>query len=73
MREVARDLIELYAKREKIKGFAFSKDTEWQKEFDNSFEYQETDDQLRAIDEVKKDMEKEKPMDRLLCRRCWIW
>ena len=73
LREVARDLIELYAKREKIKGFAFSKDTEWQKEFDSSFEFQETDDQLRAIEDVKKDMEKEKPMDRLLCRRCWIW
>ena len=67
LREVARDLIELYAKREKIKGYAFSKDTEWQKEFDNSFEFQETDDQLRAIEDVKKDMEKPKPMDRLLC------
>ena len=67
LREVARDLIELYAKREKIKGYAFSKDTEWQKEFDNSFEFQETDDQIRAIEDVKKDMEKPKPMDRLLC------
>ena len=67
LREVARDLIELYAKREKIKGYAFSKDTEWQKEFDNSFEFQETDDQMRAIEDVKKDMEKPKPMDRLVC------
>jgi len=67
LREVARDLIELYAKREKIKGFAFSKDGEWQKEFEGSFEYQETDDQIRAIEDVKKDMEKQKPMDRLLC------
>jgi len=67
LREVARDLIELYAKREKVKGFAFSKDSEWQKEFEGSFEYQETDDQLRAIEDVKKDMEKQKPMDRLLC------
>ena len=67
LREVARDLIELYAKREKAKGFAFSKDSEWQKEFEGSFEYQETDDQLRAIEDVKKDMEKPKPMDRLLC------
>ncbi len=64
---MARDLIELYAKREKVKGFAFSKDNEWQKEFEGSFEYQETDDQLRAIEDVKKDMEKQKPMDRLLC------
>jgi transcription-repair coupling factor (superfamily II helicase) len=67
LREVARDLIELYAKREKVKGFAFSKDSEWQKEFEGSFEFQETDDQLRAIEDVKKDMEKQKPMDRLLC------
>ena len=67
LREVARDLIELYAKREKVKGFAFSKDSEWQKEFEGSFEFQETDDQLRAIEDVKKDMEKPKPMDRLLC------
>ena len=67
LREVARDLIELYAKREKIKGYAFSKDTEWQKQFDSSFEYEETADQLRAIQELKADMEKPKPMDRLLC------
>ncbi len=67
LREVARDLIELYAKRDKINGFAFSKDTEWQKEFEANFEFQETDDQLKAIEDVKKDMEKAKPMDRLLC------
>ena len=67
LREVARDLIELYAKREKVEGYAFSKDSEWQKEFESSFEFQETDDQLRAIEDVKKDMEKPKPMDRLLC------
>ncbi len=73
LREVARELIELYAKREKIKGHAFSKDTDWQKQFEENFEYAETDDQLRCIEEVKKDMEMEKPMDRLLCRRCWIW
>ncbi len=57
----------MYAKREKIKGYAFSKDTEWQKEFEESFEFQETDDQIRAIEELKKDMESQKPMDRLLC------
>ena len=67
LREVARELIELYAKREKTKGYAFSSDTVWQTQFEDSFPYQETDDQLRCIDEVKKDMELEKPMDRLLC------
>ena len=67
LREVAQELIELYAKREKAKGYAFSKDTPWQVQFEDSFPYQETDDQLRCIDEVKKDMESDKPMDRLLC------
>ena len=67
LREVASELIELYAKREKAKGYAFSKDTPWQTQFEDSFPYQETDDQLRCIDEVKKDMELDKPMDRLLC------
>ena len=67
LREVARDLIELYAKRQKAKGFMFSKDTPWQKEFEDSFPYQETEDQLRCISEVKKDMETDRPMDRLLC------
>lgn len=67
LREVARELIELYAKREKLQGFSFSKDTPWQNEFEAKFPYQETDDQLRCIEEVKKDMELGKPMDRLLC------
>ena len=67
LRAVAKELIELYARREKSKGYAFSKDTEWQKQFEEAFPYAETDDQLRCIDEVKKDMENEKPMDRLLC------
>ena len=67
LREVAEELIELYAKRQKMQGYAFSKDTVWQQEFENSFKYVETDDQLRCIAEVKKDMEKIKPMDRLLC------
>ena len=67
LRAVARELIELYAKREKAKGFSFSKDTPWQKQFEDSFPYQETDDQLRCIEEVKKDMESPRPMDRLLC------
>ena len=67
LKEVAKDLIELYAKRQKIKGYAFSKDTDWQRQFEGEFPYQETDDQLRCIDEVKKDMELPRPMDRLLC------
>ena len=67
LRAVAKELIELYARREKARGYAFSKDTEWQKQFEEAFPYVETDDQLRCIDEVKKDMENEKPMDRLLC------
>ena len=67
LREVAEELIRLYALRQKAEGFAFSKDTSWQQEFEENFPYQETDDQLRCIEEVKKDMEKPKPMDRLLC------
>lgn len=67
LRQVAKELIELYAKREKSKGYAFPADTPWQTQFEDSFPYQETDDQLRCIDEVKKDMENSKPMDRLLC------
>ena len=67
LEEIAKDLVELYAKRQKIKGYAFSKDTPWQKQFEDSFPYTETEDQLRCIEEVKKDMEKDIPMDRLLC------
>lgn len=67
LREVAKELIELYAKREKAKGFSFSKDTPWQQQFEDGFPYQETDDQLKCIDEIKKDMENARPMDRLLC------
>lgn len=67
LKEVAKALIELYAKREKAKGFAFSPDTPWQTQFENSFPYQETEDQIRCIEEMKKDMESVKPMDRLLC------
>ena len=67
LRAVAKDLIELYARREKSKGYAFSPDTDWQREFEGKFPYVETEDQLRCIEEVKKDMEDEKPMDRLLC------
>ncbi len=66
-RDMAKKLIELYAKRESIKGISYLEDTEWQKDFESTFPYDETDDQLRCIDEVKSDMEKQKPMDRLLC------
>lgn len=67
VKDIAKDLVELYAKREKIKGYCFSPDTVWQKQFEDMFQYQETDAQLRSIDEVKKDMELPKPMERLLC------
>ena len=64
--DIADDLIKLYAERSQLKGFAFSNDDEHQAEFDNDFPYVETDDQLRSITEIKKDMESQKPMDRLL-------
>lgn len=67
LQEIAKELMELYAKRQKIKGFAFSQDNEWQKQFEDSFPYAETEDQLRCIEETKKDMEQPRPMDRLLC------
>ena len=67
LREVAKELIELYAKRQKAAGYAFSKDSTWQRQFEDNFPYKETEDQLRCIDETKKDMEMPKPMDRLLC------
>jgi transcription-repair coupling factor (superfamily II helicase) len=67
LREMAEDLIKLYAVRSKLQGHAFSKDTPWQKQFEDEFPYQETPDQLTAIEEIKRDMEEPKPMDRLLC------
>ncbi len=66
-REMAKELIELYAKRMKKPGFAFAPDDEMQRDFDNSFEYVETDGQLEAIREIKADMESPHPMERLLC------
>ncbi len=65
--EVARELLELYARREVARGHAFSPDTPWQQELEASFPFIETEDQLRAIEEVKADMEQPRPMDRLLC------
>ncbi len=65
--EMAKKLVELYAQRSSISGISFAPDTEWQKSFEAAFPYDETEDQLRSIDEVKEDMEKPYPMDRLLC------
>jgi transcription-repair coupling factor (superfamily II helicase) len=65
--DMAKDLLELYAKRHNLKGYAFSKDSTWQRQFEDLFPYEETDAQLKSIIEIKKDMEKPKPMDRLLC------
>ena len=65
--ELAERLIRIYARRKAAKGYAFPKDGEWQTEFEASFPYQETIDQLTCIEEIKKDMELDKPMDRLVC------
>ncbi|MBI4870951.1 MAG: transcription-repair coupling factor [Candidatus Riflebacteria bacterium] len=65
--ELARKLLELYAKRETVQGFAFSPDNPWQRELEELFPFEETPDQLRCIDEVKEDMRKTRPMDRLVC------
>ncbi|MEK4023081.1 transcription-repair coupling factor [Sporosarcina sp. FSL W7-1283] len=67
IQDIADDLIKLYAKREAEKGFAFSEDDDLQRSFENAFPYEETQDQLQSIEEIKKDMERERPMDRLLC------
>lgn len=67
VQELAQDLLALYAKRMASHGHAFSCDTVWQREFEDAFSYEETPDQMRAIAEVKADMEKPRPMDRLVC------
>lgn len=67
VREIADDLLKLYAARETARGHAFSPDTPWQKDFEAAFPYEETPDQLKAIEDVKRDMERPRPMDRLLC------
>ena len=66
-KDLAKGLIALYAERQRRPGFAFSPDSPWQQEFEEAFDYVETDDQLRCIAEIKKDMERPMPMDRLLC------
>jgi len=65
--DIAEKLIELYSKRRKAQGFAFPPDTEWQVMFEAAFPFEETEDQLRCIDEIKQDMESPHPMDRLVC------
>lgn len=67
VKDLAKGLIQLYAERQRQPGFAFSPDSPWMKEFEDEFEYAETDDQLRCIVEIKQDMEQARPMDRLLC------
>jgi transcription-repair coupling factor (superfamily II helicase) len=67
MRDMADELLKLYAERQLSEGFSFSPDSNWQREFEGAFEYTETKDQLAAANQIKKDMESEHPMDRLLC------
>jgi transcription-repair coupling factor (superfamily II helicase) len=67
VQDIADDLIKLYAEREAARGYAFSLDGDMQRDFETAFPYEETDDQLRSIHEIKHDMERERPMDRLLC------
>ncbi len=67
VQKVAEDLLDLYARRQVVEGFAFAQDTQWQKELEDSFPYVETEDQKRAIIDIKRDMERPRPMDRLLC------
>ena len=66
-KDLAKGLIQLYAQRQRMPGFAFSPDSPWQQEFEEAFDYEETDDQLRCVAEIKGDMERPVPMDRLLC------
>ncbi|MBC8062463.1 MAG: transcription-repair coupling factor [Clostridiaceae bacterium] len=65
--EIAEELLKLYAERSTLNGFVYSKDTVWQKQFEEEFPYEETADQLTAVEDIKGDMESNKPMDRLLC------
>ena len=67
IRQIAGELLKLYAQRESIDGYAFDPDTPWQREFEDSFPWEETPDQLAAIEDIKRDMEKPRIMDRLLC------
>src|SRR6185437_248853 len=67
MRDMAEELLKLYARRKLAQGFSFSPDSNWQREFEDAFEFTETKDQKAAISDIKRDMESPQPMDRLLC------
>lgn len=67
VKDIAKELIDLYTKRNSVKGFVFAEDDQWQTSFEDEFIYEETDDQMKCIDEIKKDMQSTKVMDRLLC------
>ncbi|MDD2922153.1 MAG: transcription-repair coupling factor, partial [Anaerolineales bacterium] len=67
VQQIAGELLDLYARRQVVEGFAFEPDTQWQRELEDSFPYVETEDQKRAIADIKRDMERPRPMDRLLC------
>jgi transcription-repair coupling factor (superfamily II helicase) len=67
MRDMAEELLKLYAQRQLSKGFAYSPDSNWQREFEDAFPYTETKDQLSSVQDIKRDMERTRPMDRLLC------
>lgn len=67
VKDIAKDLIKLQSERLSVKGFAFSEDTDWQRQFEDKFPFKETQAQLRSIEEIKRDMESPHPMDRLLC------
>lgn len=73
VKDIAEELVQLYALRQAKEGYVYDKDTVWQKEFEELFPYDETQDQLNAIDDTKRDMESKKIMDRLICGRCRVW
>ena len=70
--KIAKDLVKIYSMRKFLKGFAFSKPDNYYREFEATFEYEETPDQVKAIEDVCSDMESERPMDRLICGDVWF-
>jgi len=73
IRDIAKELIKVYAARVSMPGYAFSPDTTWQRELEDAFAYVETPDQISTIEEVKRDMESDRPMVSSCLRRCGIW
>ena len=73
IKDIARDLIKLYSQRKQEKGFSYTPDSFLQHELEASFIYEDTPDQLKTTQDVKADMESERPMDRLVCWGCWFW